>query len=72
MIDNEFFKASKAFLESFTMDESGYMSQGGHGGLITRETIRLANEFRRQVLIEENRRKVARITEHKDKLTDDE
>jgi hypothetical protein len=67
MIDNEFFKAGKAFLESFTMDESGYMGRGGHGGLITRETIRLANEFRRQVLIEESRHKVVRVTEHKDK-----
>ncbi|SHE66301.1 hypothetical protein SAMN02745157_0660 [Kaistia soli DSM 19436] len=38
--------AARALLDAITNDDSGQMGRGGNGGLISRETIRTADELR--------------------------
>lgn len=38
--------AVDGLLQALTYDDSGFMGQGGNGGLISRETIRKADELR--------------------------
>lgn len=38
--------AARALLDAVTFDDSGEMGRGGNGGLISRETIRKADELR--------------------------
>lgn len=50
-MSNEIAKAAKALLDAITFDDCGSMVAGkfvgGNGGLISRETIRKADELRR-------------------------
>jgi len=41
--------AASALVDSITFDESGFMGQGGNGGLISRKTIDLNNTLRRLI-----------------------
>ena len=42
----EIVKAAEALIAALTFDDSGFMGKGGNGGLISRETIRKADELR--------------------------
>lgn len=47
--------AAMALVDSITFDESGFMGQGGNGGLISRKTIDLNNNLRRLIEAEGQR-----------------
>jgi len=53
-MSNEIAKAAKALLDAITFDDCGAMVGGkfvgGNGGLISRETIRKADELRRALI----------------------
>ncbi|SHF00771.1 hypothetical protein SAMN02745157_1425 [Kaistia soli DSM 19436] len=42
----EIAKAARALLDAVTFDDSGSNGRGGNGGLISRETMRKADELR--------------------------
>lgn len=42
-------KAAKELVDAITFDDSGIMGRGGNGGLISRETIRKADELRLEI-----------------------
>jgi hypothetical protein len=46
---DDLIKAAQALVDAVTFDDSGYQGRGGNGGLLSRETIRKADELR-QVL----------------------
>jgi hypothetical protein len=52
---NEIITAAEALIESLVFDDSGVNGRGGNGGLISRETIRKADELR--IIISSYKRK---------------